>query len=80
MEAVINGNIFSVRKCFLSICMKEVGYNWKHNSSPLGWDTLILCLLDLLKQAGLYITTLYTVWGLKTDFPKKTVSDTADIL
>lgn len=43
----------------------------RHSYPELAW---------LVKQGGLYIATLYTVWGLKTYFPKQTVSDTADIL
>lgn len=50
MEAVINGNMLSARKYFSYICMNEVGYNWKCDEPPLGGDSPILILLDLLSR------------------------------
>lgn len=60
MEAVLNGNMLSARKYFLCVCTNEAGYNWKCDEPPLGGDSYPE-LAWPVKQAGLYITTLYTV-------------------
>lgn len=80
MEVVINANMLIVRKhffvymhewCRLQLEMRYATSGWTLSYPELAWP---------VKQAGLYITTLYSVWALKTYFPKQTASDTADIL
>lgn len=58
MEVVLNGNMLIARKYLLYT--NEAGYNWKCDEPPLGGDSYPE-LAWPVKQAGLYITTLYTV-------------------